>query len=62
MGCWGLRVESKREQSFREQQLDNWATGQLERQTINRSQLLRARASLGSDRPGARQQRLLVGH
>ena len=40
----------------------SWTTGQLERQTINRSQLLRARASPGSDRPGARQQRLLVGH
>ena len=63
MGCWGLRVESKREQSVREQQLDNWTTGQLgRRRTINRSQLLRARASPGSDRPGARLQRLLVGH
>ena len=28
MGCWGLRVESKREQSVREQQLDNWTTGE----------------------------------
>ena len=28
MGFWWLRVESKREQSVRDQQLDNWTTGE----------------------------------
>ena len=51
MGCWGLRVESKREQSVREQQLDNWTTGETNDQsfTIIESESLLIGLGLGSN-------------
>ena len=51
MGCWWLRVESKREQSVREQQLDNWTTGETNDQsfTIIESESLLIGLGLGSN-------------
>ena len=58
MGFWWLRVESKREQSVREQQLDNWTTGETNDQSFTIIESESLLIGLGP----ARQQRLLVGH